>query len=123
MAGKILGSGTDGDFGFVDFDANAAPFSKRVKIDTSLNERLCKLFSPGLEGVGPDGERPLSFVGFEELDHFGGVEEVQEVGDQLMVVPVVPVDKIFEFLNEVFSGFAAAQLVDIHQNLNCLLQL
>jgi hypothetical protein len=79
MSGKILGSGTDGDFSFVDFDANTAPFSKRVKIDTSLNERLCKLLSPGLEGVGPDSKRPLSFIGFEELDHFRGVEEVQEM--------------------------------------------
>jgi hypothetical protein len=31
------------------------------------------------------------------------------------------VDKILEFLNEMFSGFAAAELVDIHQDLNCLL--
>jgi hypothetical protein len=79
MAGKILGSGTDGDFSFVNFDANTAPFSKRVKIDTSLNERLRKLFSPGLEGVGPDGKWPLSFIGLEELNHFGGVEKVQEM--------------------------------------------
>jgi hypothetical protein len=40
-----------------------------------------------------------------------------------MVVPVVPVDKILEFLNEMFSGFAASELVDIHQDLYCLLEL
>jgi hypothetical protein len=76
MSSKVLGSGTDGDFGIVDFDAYGAPIGKGVEIDASLDQRLGELFSFSFEGVGSDGERTLGFVGLEELDHLGRVEEI-----------------------------------------------
>ena len=38
VSGKVLGGGTDRDFGFVDLDANRAPISQRIKVNTSLNK-------------------------------------------------------------------------------------
>ena len=70
MSGEIFGSGTDGYFGFVDLDTDAAPIGKRIEIDTSLDEGLGEFFSSGLEGVGPDGQGSLGFIGLKELDHF-----------------------------------------------------
>lgn len=70
MSSEVFGSGTDRDFGVVDFDAYAAPFGQGVEIDASLYEGLCELFSPGFEGVGSDGEGALGLIGLKELDHF-----------------------------------------------------
>jgi hypothetical protein len=79
MSGEIFGCGTDGDFSFVDLDTDAAPFGQGIEVNASLDEGLGEFFSPGFQSVGPDGEGSLGFVGLEELDHFRGVEEVQEM--------------------------------------------
>ena len=81
MACKVFRSCSDGDFGLVYFDADFTPLSKRVKVDSSLNQILCKLFSSGFEGICSDGERSLSFISFEKLNQFSWVHEGKKVID------------------------------------------
>ena len=103
MTSEILRCSTDGYFGFIDFDTNIAPFGKRVKIHTSLDERLGQLFSSCLESVSSDGQGSLSLIGLKELDQLSGVQKVQEVGNEFEVVAVILMNEVFEFLEIVFS--------------------
>ena len=55
------------------------PLSNRLQLDTTVDERLCKLSSMGTECVCADDDGSWGFVGFEEGLSFAGWEEVEEL--------------------------------------------
>ena len=107
MSSKVLWCSTDGHLGLIDLYTNSAPISQGIEIHTSLNKRLSEFFSPGLQSVSSDRQRPLGLISFKELDHFRRIEEIQEMRDELKVVAVILVDKILELLDVVFSALTA----------------
>lgn len=121
MSSKIFWCGTYWDFGFVDFDTNVTPISKRIKIDTSLDKRLSEFFSSSFECVSSDSEWSLCFISLKELNKFRGIKEIKKMINKLEVIPIILMNKILKVFKMFLSTSTTAQLSDIHQNLNSLL--
>jgi len=123
MSSQVFRGGTNGNFSLIDLNSNLTPISKGIKINPSLNETLCQFLSPGLERIGPYGEGPMSLISLEELYHLRRVKEVQEVRNELKVIPIVTMNKLLELFNKVLPGFAPAEFLNVHEYLNGLLDL
>lgn len=123
MTSQILRSGSDGNLRLVDLDTDLAPFREWVEIGATLDQALCEFFSPGLEGVGTNGKRTLRFVGLEELDQLGRVEEVQKMIDELVIVTIVTMQQASQLLDIKLPWFSFTQPTDVHEDVDGLLDL
>lgn len=66
-----------------------APIGKWVKVDPPLDESLCQVLPPGLEGVGAYHQGPRLVARVKELQRLLRPEHFQEQGDELWEVAKV----------------------------------
>ena len=65
----------------------------------------------------------MGLVGFEELHEFCGVEEGHEMVNELEIVAVVLVEKLFELIDKMFTRFSLPKPFHVHQHTDGLLDL
>lgn len=123
VTSQVLRRGSDRHLRLVDLDTDLAPFRKWVEVGTTLDQALREFFSPGLEGVGTDGERTLSFVRLEELDQLCRVEEVQKMINELVVVTIVTMQQTSQLFDIKLPRFSFTQPTDVHKDVDGLLDL
>jgi hypothetical protein len=66
VTSKVFRGGSDRYTGLENLETDLGPFADRLKVNTSVNQRLSEITTTRSEGVGSDGDRSRSFIGFEK---------------------------------------------------------
>ena len=66
VTSEVFRSSSDRYAGLEDLKTDLGPLADRLEIDTSVDQRLSEITTTRSEGVGSDGHRSGSFVGFEK---------------------------------------------------------
>lgn len=75
------------------------PFPNGIKVDSSVDESSSQLTAPSLEGVCPECDWPLEFVGLNACNGFWDAEHAQEGVKHEIIVAVVSRQVPFELIH------------------------
>ena len=86
MSGKVLGCGTDGNGGLVDFEADFGPLSDRVKAYAPLDEDLRQILTLRLQRVCSNGHWTSSLLSLNELKALTWRKKIEQQLQQVVIV-------------------------------------